>query len=199
MMALIQGDIKPVYGPLPGIKNEQPMTPTIFAAKWISKFRPLIHNYFIRPPNPTTSRVWMCIFCDLAWEHLTNFYTQAAALSLTTKDIPADDITGPEVWMPREPHEVDALFMRGIRDPFPVAEVMMGLVEKFLLRFEAMKTKGERLYGTMWGDLPLKWRRRVVELIPLVDKAKEEGWWDGSEKFFQGGVFKMWEDGNTFR
>lgn len=51
------------------------------------------------------------------------------------------------------------------------------MVDTKLRRLEAMKQKGDKLLGVGWQDLPLELRRQINEIFPMVEKAKEMGWW----------------------
>ncbi|KAF2160215.1 hypothetical protein M409DRAFT_29300 [Zasmidium cellare ATCC 36951] len=167
-MAQTRQDVKPFYGP--------PMTSSIFATKWLAKFRDFLlhrhrnHSYKAHEPR-------LCVLTSEGFDHVFHFHAQATELRLSQKDFPKEAPLPP--WSNLQDNCVLPVEHLGIAvvNPFEASVTMLFMLDRFVEQLEGMKIKGKTMEGMTWRDLPLRWRLRMDDLFEKVDEARETGWW----------------------
>lgn len=150
------------------------MTPSTFSTKWLTKFRHLLFHDLYEPTNAgSRSPLWMIRLCQHAFEHLCHFHREGASHAFKYDEFPRQPTNILFDHMPVT--SPDALL--NIVNPFILAAAIVMLVEGFLTRLEAMKTKDKWIYGIRWEELDLTDRRIVDELIVAVAREREQGRW----------------------
>ncbi|KAK4495230.1 hypothetical protein PRZ48_013559 [Zasmidium cellare] len=155
----------PLHGP--------PMAPSVFATKWLAKFRDyLLYNYsnpYYKADEPRT-----CVLSEEGFDLLSNFHAQAAELNLTmSKNNFPDEV------IPNDARPGDIRNPPGIAtlNPFSAAQTLQFMLDAMVQKLEGMKTQGKTVEGMRWQEMPLRWRQRMDELFVKVDQARKTGWY----------------------
>ncbi|KAF2160217.1 hypothetical protein M409DRAFT_60135 [Zasmidium cellare ATCC 36951] len=165
----------PIYGP--------PMSPSIFASKWLSKHRNRLNSHFVKPlrASPTPHPIWIFKLCYDTVEHLIHFYRQAQSLSLSTSDFPdaperiAPISTNAHLYSPADLPSMQT-------NPFLGASMLTITVDGFIQRLRVVQA-GETLDGLKWEEFPFVWRGMMEEVFGVVEHAERSGWWSVSEEY----------------
>lgn len=163
------------------------MSPEIFASHWYDKFCHLLNHYNLRPkqrnePDPS----WMCIFCIEGVEYVRQFKLQAQELRLRYSDYPIPSRSAlQQETPPRRSIKLFAVYDQlgnWKENPFLAALFVTYVVDDYVVVFQKVKLGARSNRLPRWQLLPLRWRQAMNELFENVEKGREVGWWDVSDK-----------------